>query len=300
MKRNGLPSLAGLQAFDAVARHLSFTRAADEIGVTATAISHRIRAIEAELGTRLFRRGHRSVMLTQDGEQVARDLAESFECMRLCVARLQSQRDERVTIAAEEAFAAFWLLPRIAAFRARHPEVAIRVDPLRDSLDFERTGADAAIVFSRSEQCDGVSECLIQTRLVPVCAPALVSSGRLKAAEMAMLPLLHVKGADATSALPGWEEWFKGAGLSTLQSLGGVVLGSFTLALEAARSGLGVVLAPSHLAAGDIASGRLFAPHGFFIPTAYSHLLVYPQEHKTRPTLRKLRAWLLAEARNGT
>jgi DNA-binding transcriptional LysR family regulator len=117
--------------------------------------------------------------------------------------------------------------------------------------------------------------------------------------EMVTLPLLHVRGLGTASEPPGWEDWFKGAGLSGLPTLGGVVVGSLTLALEAARVGLGAALAPSHLAAGDIASGRLMVPHNFFMPAAQSHLLVYPQESKAKPVFRRFRTWLLSEVRSG-
>jgi LysR family glycine cleavage system transcriptional activator len=300
VKRSGLPSLSGLQAFEAAARLLSFTRAAEEIGITPTGISHRIRALEEELGVKLFRRGHRSILLTQQGEQVARDLADSFDCMRLSVARLRGGRQAQLTLAAEEGFAALWLIPRIAAFRARHPDLSIRIEPQRGSLDFERSGSDAAIVFSRQEQCDGISECLVQTRLVPVCAPALARTGALAVEELVGRPLLHLKDTDPALELPGWEAWFRIAGASTLPALGGIAVGSLALQIEAARAGLGAALAPAHLVAGDLASGRLVSPHPAFLPASQAHLLVYPQEHRTRAPFRAFRTWLLAEARRGT
>lgn len=299
MRDERLPSLSGLQAFEAAARHLSFTRAAEEIGITPTAISHRIRALEAELGVRLFRRGHRSVLLTQDGEQVARDLAESFDCMKISVARLRAKREEYLTLAVEETFAAHWLLPRIAAFRARHPDITVRIKPLCGGLDFEKSGVDAAIVFSKLEQCDGASDCLFQTRLVPVCAPILAPGGSVSEEGIAEMPLLHLNASDDGLNLPGWDDWLKVARVKRLSALAGVSMGSLAFAIEAARLGLGVALAPAHVVASDVASSRLVSPHTLFLPVAQAHSLVYPQEHRARPLLRLFRSWLLSEARRG-
>jgi LysR family transcriptional regulator, glycine cleavage system transcriptional activator len=290
-KRNGLPSLARLQAFEAAARHLSFTLAAEELSITPTAISHRIRELESELGLRLFRRGHRSVMLTQEGERVARDVAESFDCLRASMAKLRGTCDESLTIAVDEAFAMFWLTPRLAAFRERNPEITIRLDPLSGAPNFEVDGQDAAIVFGRQEPCDGASDCLFQTRLVPVRAPSLAAP----CATMEGLPLLELSAQDPAFNMPGWDEWLKAAQLRSPIQPVRIALGSMALAIEAARSGLGAALAPAHLVAADLSSGRLVSPHPLFLPVPQAHSLVYPQEYRARPSLRTFRSWLLSE-----
>ena len=299
MTDDRLPSINGLQAFEAAARHLSFARAADELGLTPTAISHRIRNLEAELGVVLFRRGHRAVTLTEEGARIARDLSESFDCLKMSVAKLRQCGAEHLTLLAPPSFASLWLLPRLSAFRERFPDIQLTLLPT-DAPDLERTDADAAITFSYAADQTHKTDCLFENRLVPVCSPAFLERhGALDDREaIANAPLLHVMDGSVQPPLPGWQEWLRVAGISQLGALEGVRFGACHLAVEAARLGHGLALGVSTLIADDIQAGVLAAPFERSLPIPQTYALTYPPEHATRPALRSFRSWLLGHAQS--
>ena len=292
-----LPSINGLQAFEAAARHLSFARAADELGLTPTAISHRIRNLEAELGVVLFRRGHRAVTLTDEGARIARDLSESFDCLKMSVAKLRQCGAAHLTLLVPPSFASLWLLPRLSAFQERFPDIHLTLLPT-DAPDLERNDADAAITFGCSADQSLKTDCLFENRLVPVCSPDFADRyGALDAPEdVARAPLLHVTDGSVQPPLPGWQDWLRAAGVSQLGALDGVCFGACHLAIEAARRGQGLALAVSTLVADDIQSGALAAPFERSLPIPQTYALTYPPEHATRPALRSFRSWLLGYA----
>ena len=292
-----LPSINGLQAFEAAARHLSFARAADELGLTPTAISHRIRNLEAELGVVLFRRGHRAVALTDDGARIACDLSESFDCLKMSVAKLRRCGAAHLTLLAPPSFAGLWLLPRLPKFRERFPDIHLTLIPT-DAPDVERNDADAAIAFGCSADQNLKTDCLFENRLVPVCSPAFLERhGAPDDPEaIAGAPLLHVTDGSVRPPLPGWQDWLRAAGLSQLGALDGIRFGACHLAIEAARLGQGPALAVSTLVADDIRSGTLVAPFARSLPIPHTYALTYPPEHAARPALRCFRSWLLGFA----
>ena len=292
-----LPSINGLQAFEAAARHLSFARAADELGLTPTAISHRIRNLEAELGVVLFRRGHRSVTLTDDGARIARDLSESFDCLKMSVAKLRQCGAEHLTLLAPPSFASLWLLPRLPKFRERYPDVHLTLTPT-DAPDMERNGADAAIVFGCSTDQTLKTDCLFENRLVAVGSPAFLERYAVlgDAAAVTNAPLLHVTDGSVQPPMPGWQDWLRAAGVSQLGALNGIQFGACHLAIEAARHGHGLALGVSTLVVDDIQAGVLTAPFERALPIPQTYALTYPPEHATRPALRSFRSWLLGYA----
>ena len=294
-----LPSINGLQAFEAAARHLSFARAADELGLTPTAISHRIRNLEAELGVVLFRRGHRAVTLTDEGARIARDLSESFDCLKMSVAKLRQCGAEHLTLLAPPSFASLWLLPRLPKFQERFPDIHLTLLPT-DAPDLKRNDADAAITFGCSADQSLKTDCLFENRLVPVCSLGFAERhGALNDPEhIASAPLLHVMDGSVQPPLPGWQEWLRAADVSQLGALDGVRFGACHLAIEAAQRGQGLALAVSTIVADDIQSGALVAPFERSLPIPQTYALTYPSEHATRPALRSFRSWLLGHAQS--
>lgn len=292
-----LPSINGLQAFEAAARHLSFARAADELGLTPTAISHRIRNLEAELGVVLFRRGHRAVTLTEEGARIARDLSESFDCLKMSVAKLQRCGASHLTLLAPPSFASLWLLPRLPTFRERFLDIHLTLVPT-DAPDLERNDADAAVTFGCASDQSLKTDCLFENRLIPVCSPDFAERhGALDSPEaIASAPLLHVTDGSVQPPLPGWQDWLRAAGMSQLGALDGIRFGACHLAIGAARLGHGLVLGVSTLVADDIQAGALVAPFDRALPIPQSYALTYPPEHAARPALRNFRSWLLGFA----
>ena len=296
-----LPSLAGLQAFEAVARHLSFARAADELGLTPTAISHRIRNLEGEIGVTLFRRGRRSVALTCEGERAAKDVSESFDCLKVSVAKLRQRSSTQLRVAAAPSFASEWLLARLPEFTARHPTIELRIDPSSQAPDFEQLASDAAIVFGCQSQAPIASDRLFESRLIPVCSPDFHERfGPFDSREaLDDVQLIHTDDANLLPPLPGWQDWLKAAGASQLSALTGARFGACHMGIEAARLGQGLALGLSTLIADDLKAGRLVAPLDLSLPIPHVYALVYPREHRTRPALRLFRSWLLGYARRG-
>ena len=292
-----LPSINGLQAFEAAARHLSFARAADELGLTPTAISHRIRNLEAELGVVLFRRGHRAVTLTEEGARIAQDLSESFDCLKMSVAKLRQCGAEHLTLLAPPSFASLWLVPRLSAFQERFPDIHLTVLPT-DAPDLARNDADAAISFGCATDQTLKTDCLFENRLVSVCSPDFANRhGALEDPEaIARAPLLHAMDGSVQPLLPGWQEWLRAVGVSQLGALDGVRFGACHLAIEAARLGHGLALGVSTLITDDIQSGALVAPFARSLPIPQTYALTYPPEHAMRPALRSFRSWLLGYA----
>ena len=292
-----LPSINGLQAFEAAARHLSFARAADELGLTPTAISHRIRNLEAELGVVLFRRGHRAVTLTEEGVRIARDLSESFDCLKMSVAKLRHCGSAHLTLLAPPSFASLWLLPRLPKFQERFPDIHLTLLPT-DTPDLGRNDADAAITFGCASDQTLKTDCLFENRLMPVCSPDFAERyGALDNPEaISNAPLLHVMDGSVQPPLPGWQDWLRAAGVSQLGALDGIRFGACHLAIEAARLGHGLALGVSTLIADDIQSGALTAPFERSLPILQTYALTYPPEHATRPALRSFRSWLLGYA----
>ncbi|WP_029007669.1 transcriptional regulator GcvA [Azospirillum halopraeferens] len=290
--RRHLPPLHALRAFEAAARHLSFSRAADELCVTQGAISRQVQSLEEWLGAPLFRRLTRRVELTEEGRLLLPVLSRSFDHMAETMARLTARgRDLRIRVAFS--FGIRWLMPRLGHFQARHPDVQVRVTVgWTNHTDVDPQEFDAAITFSPAQPGAAAVEVLPE-RLTVICAPAL-AAGLRTPADLAGIPLLHgcSEGRD-------WDLWLAAAGLPTPDALRrGAVFDAMDPALQAAASGLGATVADRVLAAADVAAGRLALPFPGIEATSGSYWFVCPEGTADRPAIAAFRDWLLAEARN--
>ena len=174
-----LPSLNGLRAFEAAARHLSFTNAATELNVTQTAISHQIKRLEEELGIALFLRQNRALTLTPAGRDYLPGIRAAFQDLRLATDRLLRKDDEHVlTVSTLASFAAKWLLPRLASFQDTHPAIDVRITTSTEMVDFHRDNIDAAIRYGRGRWPGVRSVWLMADELFPVCSPALLTGDK--------------------------------------------------------------------------------------------------------------------------
>lgn len=250
MKRTHLP-LNALRVFDAAARHLSFTRAADELSVTPAAVGQQIRTLEDMLGTVLFRRMTRNLELTEEGLRSLPALREGFARIEEAVAIMQAgQGDERLTIAAPRDFIAKWLAPRLAVLQAATPARQFVLLPADDVVDFGAANLDAAVIFGIMPAEEELSGKLIAPEsFVLVAAPAMAAGAKLPS-EVAALPLIEQPSA-------GWRGWFEGEGIQMPGRAGCLSVADAGLAIDAAASGFGIARVPMTLAAGDIAAGRL-------------------------------------------
>jgi LysR family glycine cleavage system transcriptional activator len=288
-----LPPMAALRAFEAAARLLSFKQAAAQLHRTPSAISHQIRALEADLGASLFHREPGGLRLTDAGRSYLEGVRAALE--RLGEAGSRLRRDHgggAVTISLFPSLAVRWLIPLLNDFRAQHPGIEIELVSSVRQADFDSGGIDAAIRFGAGPwpglQCDA----LMAEEQFPVCAPALAAGPpRLcKPADLAQTQLLH------NGAHPGeWAAWLAAAGVAGVNAETGPVFDASNEVLAAAANGMGVALGRTPLVAADRQAGRLMAPFDLRIRTPGRYWLVAPPATAEREHLQALRTWLLRQ-----
>ncbi len=288
-----LPSLSGLRAFEAAARHLSVTLAAGELNVTPGAVSLQIRDLEQSLSVRLFDRLPRQLRLTEDGEGYFKAMRSAFRLMREATDELLARaRPTTLSISCTPTFAAQWLVPRLPNFEERLPGIDIRISASNRLVDFVRDGVDIAIRHGFGRYEGLVSERLLDDNLVPVIAPALRETQPLdEPADLANHVLIHdVHRQD-------WRLWLEAMGVTGIDAMRGPVFTDSNGAIEAAKAGDGVALVRLSLVAREIQERRLVAPFSRGVSTGLAYYIVYPPGALDRPAVTALRQWLTDEAR---
>ena len=290
-----LPPLNALRAFEAIARHLSFAKAADELHVTPAALSHQIRALEEQLGLPLFHRRTRAIELTDAGRLIYPGLHAGFESVRGAMAQLDRSRDSNVlVISATPGLVAKWLMPRLWRFLHAHPDIDARVSASLKIADFAAEGVDVAIRLSKENHPELYAERLFNDSVLPVCSPRLVEQGLRSPADLPRFPLIHYDIPMSMRAPPLWADWFAVAGLQG-DATRGLKVNVADHALDAAVAGAGVSLSFKLIASDDVHSGRLVTPFGPELPLASGYNFVCPKGHEKRPNVRAFRDWLFAE-----
>lgn len=255
---DALPPLELLRSFEAAARTLSFTRAADELALTQSAVSRQIQQLEAALGVLLFQRRHRALALTAAGAVMQRAVGESLERLRDAVARVRAAPPARqVALTCTPGFASLWLIPRLARFTAAHPEVDVRVSAVLEVLDLERARLDLAVRFVPIGQGRGAA--LFEETVLPLCTPTLAKRLRTPA-DLAGQTLLSIDMAPDGSPMVEWEPWLRIMGLPDLRMKNTLRFTQWSDAVAAAVAGQGVVIGRLPLAADLLRDGRLVAP----------------------------------------
>lgn len=293
-----LPSLNGLRAFEAAARHLSFTQAASELNVTQTAISHQIRRLEEELGLRLFIRKNRALALTPQARDYLPGVRAAFNDLRLATDRLLRKEDDKVlTVSTLASLAAKWLLPRLTAFQEAHPGIDVRITTSTALVDFKNGDVDAAIRYGRGNWPGLRAEWLMADEGFPVCSPALLSGKRpLKTPEdLRDHVLLHTSNANYDD----WRLWLTAAGMPTdISKQPGITFDLILMTVQAAIDGIGVAMGRTSYVQDDIAKGRLVVPFNITLPADAGFYLVSPEGAAEPPKLKAFRQWLIASAKN--
>lgn len=297
MKRTHLP-LNALRVFDAAARHLSFTKAADELAVTPAAVGQHIRALEDLLGVILFKRLGRNLALTPEAERALPPLRDGFLKFEEAVRTLQvAQTSKSLTISVPPSFAAKWLVPRIERFVEQHPEMQVRIFAAMQLVDFSQENIDLAIRFGRGDYPDLISEKLLDEHVYPACAPSLLERFPIKtAADLVNLPLIHDEAADVDDGCPNWAMWMKAAGVDHPDPERGLHFNQSSLAIEAATAGKGVVLAKAAIAAADIEAGRLVRLFDDAHAVEFGYHLVAPEPQWRLKKVQTFIKWVKAEA----
>ena len=296
-----LPPLNGLRAFEAAARYLSFTRAAQELHVTPAAVSQQVKALEDYFGVQLFRRLTRALMLTDAGQSVLPALKDAFDRLAEVDRSLRNRKDDRaLTVSVPPSFGAKWLVPRLDRFRRRFPQYDVRIDATDKTVDFRLDNADIALRYGRGLYSGLISECLLTETVVPVCSPALIKTknGLLTLQDLRHLTLLHVEWRNQDESTPNWQMWLRAAGLEDIDADRGPRFSMETMAVQAAIEGQGIALATSVLAENDITNGKLITPFPESLnqTTQFCYYVVYPELYADRRRVIDFRDWVLQEA----
>jgi len=291
-----LPPLNALKAFEAAARHESFTRAAEELCVTQGAVSHQVKALETELGVKLFNRERQRLIITEAGRAYLTVVRDAFDRIASGTERLlQRQSGGALTVTTSPNFAAKWLVHRMGRFAEAHPDIDLRVSASPQHIDFAREDIDLAIRHG-----DGTAPGLHVMRLCaetlfPVCSPKLLTGRNAlrTPADLRRFPLLHV---DDRQSWNQWGQWLDFAGVRDIDLAHGPVLSQVSMAIDAAVDGQGVALARTALAAWDLIGGRLVRPFDLEMPVPFAYWIVCPKPSAKLAKIVAFTDWLIAEA----
>jgi LysR family glycine cleavage system transcriptional activator len=295
-KRGRLPSLQALAVFEAVGRQLSFSAAAEQLGTSQPAVSQRILALEEELQTPLFRRLHRGVALTPDGERLHRAVCDGFALIRDAVAQIDGRAVASLTVATDFGFAAWWLMPRLGAFRERFPDIEVRVLTSQDHLVACEATFDAAILFGAGDWAGCTASLLFSEVVAPVCAPSLLR-GRVpdEIADLTHLPLLHLE-APCDGRWLSWADLLACHGLARGERGHDFTFNNYQLVLEAAVLGQGVALGWWPLIERFLREGQLVALPKLLTRTRCGYFLVEPKNVRQDIVRAQFGRWIVEQA----
>lgn len=290
--RSRLPPLNGLRGFEAAARHSSFAKAAEELSLTPSAVSHQVRQLEAALGQRLFHRFPRELALTDAGRDFLETVRAALELLKVGVARLAPYRSAgSLIVSCDGAFARVWLAPRLALFRSQRPDIEVWLDTSERLVDFDRQEVEFVIGRLRAVGGDKVEATLFDDCLRPCARPDLLPGGRtMKLKDLAAVTLIHDERRD------NWLTWLRAVGAGDLDAADGPHFSDPGLALDAARAGRGVALVSDVLALEDVASGTLVAPFRQRIVVPDEYRFAYPRWLAEDGAVSAFAAFIIAEA----
>jgi LysR family glycine cleavage system transcriptional activator len=288
-----LPPLSAIRAFEAAARHGSFTKAAEELGMTQAAVSYQVKILEDRVGAPLFLRQPRRVVLSEAGKRLAPAVAEAFQRLNVAFANLRETDENILSVSAVNTFCTNWLVPRLGTFQMAHPNIAVRLEASHRVVDFSQEEFDVAVRSGKGEWAGLKSHELFPVELTAVASPEFLKRvGRIERPEdLLALPLLDCDDEC-------WQRWFALAGVSNPPRLKGPVLQMQTQQMigSAAMAGQGVALVTPALFDRDLDAGRLIQIFPFVVSHYdVKYYLVYPEERQRAPKIKAFRDWILAE-----
>jgi len=287
-----LPSLKGLQAFEAAARSGSFAAAAEELSISAAAVSQLIRTVEEQMGRKLFHRVNRRVVLTEAGVEMLPRLTMAFQEIG-SIARGSDAFRPRLVISVPPSMAMGWLSQRLAGFVGSHGPVDISLRGDDDPVPFDRELIDIRLSFGPHYR-EHPTEDIVRDAVYPVCAPGLAAT--IGPSGLAGLPLIHTDWGPTGASFPSWRTWFETAGIEPGRAVQrGLSANSSRAALDLAISGLGVALAQGIYCAGALEDGRLVRPNVVSIALRQPYCLTIPERSARRDVVAAFRGWLIGE-----
>lgn len=296
-----VPGTRALRTLVAAGKHLNFTRAADELGLTPAAVSFQIKEIEDQLGVKLFVRTSRTIRLTEPGVILCEAAADALDVMQRGVSKAQKagRGTAQLKVTADPQFATKWLMRRVERFRKSHPDIDLRFDVAYEVRDFEVDDIDVAIRFGSGKYPGLVASRLFDNIIVPVCSPRLLTSGRPLKEPRDLLhhTLAHIEWSRQGVTWPNWRMWMAAAGIDDFDDSNTIVFEASSNAVDAAMAGDAVALADFAMVANDLSEGRLVRPFDLSIKAApeYAYHLVYPESTASDRRIMAFRDWMLAE-----
>ncbi len=292
--RRKIPGTELLIAFETAARHQSFTRAAEELSLTQSAVCRQILSLESMLGVQLFNRIKKRVTLSEAGQIYARQIRENLTRIEHDTLSLMAHRGSGgvLELAVIPTFATSWLIPRLGDLHALHPAITLDLSARAEPFMFTDTPFDAAIHFGDPMWPGAITERLFGEEMIPVCSPDLLGGKTLISPEdMESMPLLH-----QSSRPDAWRDWFEAAGFGHVNAMGGARYELFSMLVEAAKVGMGVALVPRFFVLNELASGRLIMPSPVVLRSRRSYYLVYPENKQESVPLQVFSEWLRKQA----
>jgi LysR family transcriptional regulator, glycine cleavage system transcriptional activator len=296
--RRRLPPLNALRAFESAARHLNFSRAADELSVTPGAVSQQIQNLEDYVGTALFKRTPKGLLLTDSAQTALPAVREAFDRLAEAASLLTAGYDgRRLTLTAPPSFAAKWLVPRLKSFEDAYPHVDVWLSADMDIVDFASGEIDMAIRYGSGRYPGLETARLMSETVIPVASPSLLAGAPLAVPEdLSRHTLLHDGSPDADESCPDWSMWLAARGVRGVDGARGPRFNQSSLVIEAAVGGRGVALAKRTLAQDDLDAGRLLAPLQIATAVDFAYYLVHPKAKGRLPQVKAFVAWIGAEA----
>jgi LysR family transcriptional regulator, glycine cleavage system transcriptional activator len=297
-KRYNLPPLDLIQGFEAAARTLSFTKAAEELFITQSAVSRQIRALEEHLGVTLFERRPRTLVLTDHGRILQGAATEFLERLQDTTNRLRSDGGApHLTVTTTGGFASLWLIPRLRTFTALHPDVDVRISASYKTINLERSLVDVAVRYCKAEEAPEDAICLFGEELFPICSSALQSDNAHPIRTLSDLQhhaLLHI---DEARGPLDWDTWLAAQGHAGLKPAASIRFDNYEQMIQAALSGQGVAMGIGRLVAGLIEAGRLVAPFSKSMIGSRAYFIIRSAHTRNRPHVKAFVDWLIEEAK---
>lgn len=297
-----VPGTRALRTLEAAGRHLNFTRAADELGLTPAAVSHQIKEIEDQLGVVLFTRTSRSIRLTEAGAALCDASADALDTLNRAVSRARklTRGTALLKVTLDAQFASKWLMRRVDGFRKLHPDIELRFDISYDVRDFDLDDVDVGIRFGTGKYPGLAADRLFDNMIIPVCSPALLASGPPLRVPRDLFnhTLVHIEWSQQGVTWPNWRMWMAAAGVDDFDDSRSIVFTTSSDAVQAAIDGSVVALADFAMVANDLSEGRLVRPFdlGIRVSREFAYFLVYPKGVADDPRIAAFRQWILDEA----
>lgn len=295
-----LPPLDLLRGFEAAARNLSFTKAADELFVTQSAVSRQVKSVEEHLGVALFVRRHRALLLTEAGHELYRATAQALRQLADAASRIRDRGAGRaLTVTATIGFASLWLIPRLADFRGEHPDIDIRIAANNDMLDLEREGIELAVRYCMPKAAPRGAIKLFGEAVLPVCSPKLLTRAKplARPEDLRHHVLLHYELPGGTAPWLSWTVWLETMQVPALKPAGSLRFIQYDQTIQAAIDGQGVALGTTPLVRELIKQGRLVAPLAGKFESSRAYYLLTSAAAAGRPQAKAFADWLLRQAK---